>query len=211
MATVFIWISVLIKSLLNPIVFTMGTFIVIIYSIIKIILAKRKIAALKLGRDGEKIVAENLDILKREGDVVFHDIVGKNFNVDHVFLSRHGIFIIETKTRTKPAHGNPSVTFDGKKILVNGFEPERNAVDQVISLSKWLSQEIQSSTGKQFSIRPVVVFPGWFVEPMPANSFVWVLNPIALLTFIQNEPVTLSETDLCLVAYFLSRYIRTIR
>jgi hypothetical protein len=121
-----------------------------------------------------------------------------------VVLSRHGIFIIETKTRTKPAHGNPSVTFDGKKILVNGFEPERNAVDQVISLSKWLSQEIQSSTGKQFPIRPVVVFPGWFVEPMPANSFVWVLNPIALLTFIQNEPVTLSETDLCLVAYFLT-------
>ncbi len=208
--TILTWISVLIGPFINPIIFTVATLIIVIYSSNKIIISRREIAKLKLGRDGEKIVAENLDKLKQEGDVVFHDIVGDKFNIDHVVLSKHGIFVIETKTRTKPSRGNPSISYDGTKILVNGFEPDRNAVDQVIALSKWLGNEIKASTGKTFPIRPVIVFPGWFVEPISSAVSVWVLNPIALLSFIQNEPINISDTDLCLLAYHLSRYIRTI-
>jgi len=59
---------------------------------------------------------------------------------------------------------NPSVVYDGKRVLIDGRESDRNPVEQVIAQANWLSKQLQSSTGKQFPIRPVIVFPGWFVE-----------------------------------------------
>jgi hypothetical protein len=64
------------------------------------------------------------------------------------------------------------------------------------------------STGKEFPVRPVVLFPGWFVEPLPKGSSVWVLNPQALPSFIQHEPIRIKESDLHMAAYHLARYIR---
>ena len=182
------WISFFTKSKLNPIIVTIFLLIAIIYSTIRIMNARRKMKLLKLGRAGERIVAEILDDLKKEGDAIFHDVVGDKFNIDHVVLSRHGIFAIETKTISKYGNDGDRIFYDGKKVLVNGREPDRDPVQQIISLSSWLSEEIRKTTGKTFSVRPTIVYPGWFVEPMPAHSHVWVLNPKALPKFIKNEP-----------------------
>ena len=58
--------------------------------------------------------------------------------------------------------------------------------------------------------KPVVVFPGWFIEPTSEarNSDVWVLNPKALPTFISNSKDSLSIDEISMVAFHLSRYIR---
>jgi hypothetical protein len=214
-ATVFIiitilsWVNYFTRTFTDPIIMSIGTIIIVLIAAVKIINAGRKLKLLKLGRDGEKIVAEYLEELKREGDTIFHDIVGNKFNIDHVVVSKHGIFVIETKTRSKPLKGNPSVTYDGHKIFVDGIEPERNAIEQVTALSRWLEKEIKLTTGKYFPIRPVIVFPGWYVEPIPSGSAIWILNPKALISFIHNEPISISDTDLCLIAFHLSRYIKT--
>jgi hypothetical protein len=75
----------------------------------------KQIKRLKLGRDGERAVAEQLDVLKRQGAIIFHDLIGDGFNLDHVVLSSQGVFVVETKTRTKPIKGSPTVTFDGNR------------------------------------------------------------------------------------------------
>ncbi len=61
----------------------------------------RKIPELKRlrqARDGERAVAEYLDLLRDDGHRVFHDIVGPNFNIDHVIVEPRSIFTVETKT-----------------------------------------------------------------------------------------------------------------
>jgi hypothetical protein len=196
------------KTNTTPWVATVLTLLIVAYSSARIWKNYRNIIPLKLGRDGEKTVAENLEILKQEGAVVLHDIVGDGFNLDHVVCSPHGIFLVETKTRSKPARGNPSVVYDGKKILVDGIEPDRNPIEQAMALAKWLEKTLLSSTGKRFAVRPVIVFPGWFVEPNPKGIGVWVLNPKALPAFIQNEPITIADSDLHLAVFHLTRYIR---
>jgi hypothetical protein len=106
------WLWAFTKAPVNPWVITGIAFLVILYSSVRIWRIKQIIEALKLGRDGEKIVAENLDDLKRDGATVLHDIVGNSFNIDHVVCSRRGIFLVETKTRTKAARRNPTIIFD---------------------------------------------------------------------------------------------------
>jgi len=203
------WVQALNQSRINPWLMSVVAAPVIAYCAFGFWFTAKEIKRLKLGRDGERAVAEQLDVLKRQGAIIFHDLIGDGFNLDHVVLSSQGVFVVETKTRSKPIKGSPNVTFDGKTLLVNGFEPERNPVTQAESNARWLAQILRASTGKEFPVRPVVLFPGWFVEPSPKGSSVWVLNPQALASFIQHEPTRIIESDLHLAAFHLGRYIRT--
>jgi len=202
------WIQVITGSQLNPWLSSAVAVLVIGYCACRIRQTGKEVQRLRLGRDGERAVAERLDVLKQQGAVVLHDLIGDGFNLDHVVLSRQGVFVVETKTRTKPAKGSPTVTFDGERLLVEGFEPDRDPVTQAQANARWLAQILRSSTGKEFPVRPVILFPGWFVEPFPKGSSVWVLNPQALPSFIQHEPSRISESDLHMASYHLARYIK---
>ena len=79
-----------------------------------------RLHALKLGRDGEKAVGQFLESLRERGYRVFHDVVGGNFNLDHVLIDPAGVFTVETKTHSKP-NGDVRVTFDGETIRIDGF------------------------------------------------------------------------------------------
>jgi len=183
--------------------------LVMAYSLWRLQCAKTKLRQLRLGWDGERTVAEVLDSLRSDGAVVLHDVPGEGFNVDHVLFSRHGIYAIETKTLSK--RQGASITLDRETVLVDGHRPDRDPVTQAKAAAEWIRSILARSTGVTFPVRPVVVFPGWYVEPMKHrdSTEIWILNPKALPAFVDQEPVQLSETDLSLAVFHLSRYIRT--
>ncbi len=204
----FAWIQAFSQSRINPWLMSIVAAPVFAYCAVRFWQSAKEMKRLRLGRDGERAVAEQLDTVKKQGAIVFHDLLADGFNLDHVVLSTRGVFVVETKTRSKPMKGSPSVTFDGKTLLVNGLKPERDPVAQVQGNARWLAEMLRAGTGKEFPVRPVVLFPGWFVEPFPKGSSVWVLNPKALPSFIQHEPIQMRESDLHLAAFHLARYIR---
>jgi len=179
------------------------------YCVIKIFQISHKIKRLAMARDGEKIVAEGLQELMKQDATVLNDIQGDKFNIDHVVISPHGIYLIETKTYSKPTKKESTISFDSENVFVDGRVVDRQPIRQAKALSKWLQELLQKSTGEKIFVQPVILFPGWFVEPMKKGQEVWILNPKALPTFIANEPVRLKETDVHLVTFHLSRYIRT--
>lgn len=168
-----------------------------------------KIRKLKLAEDGEKAVGQHLESLRAHGYTVFHDLVGKDFNVDHVLIGPAGVFTIETKTWNKPRQGSPKITFDGETLRAAGWEPDRNPVIQAKAQASWLQRLLAESTGRTFPVWPVVLFPGWFVENSGTSwKELWVLEPKALPAFLAKEKVVISPEDVKLAAYHLSRFIR---
>ncbi len=192
----------------QPIVATVVAVVLGGYCIPKFLKIRRLRRDFALGRDGERLVGQALEELRQEGCSVFHDVVGKNFNVDHVVVSQRGIFAIETKTYSKRPKGNPKVTFDGVKILVDNKPIDRDPLEQATRNANWLEQTLLTRTGKRFAVRPVVVFPGWWVDPGPKGTAVWVLNHEALPAFIRYEPVIISDDDLRSIVLRLQEYIR---
>jgi len=194
----------------SPRAMTIVAVAVIGYSGFKIARLRRRLKALRLGRDGEKAVGQYLEQLREKGFRIFHDIVAEGFNIDHVILSPAGVFVVETKTYSKPAKGEAKIVVEGEQVLVNGRAPDRNPIAQATALGMWLRELLKESTGKGYPVRPVVLFPGWYVESNKAakQSGVWVLNPKALPKYIDNEPAVLAEEDIKLAAFHLSRYIR---
>ncbi|MDD5622836.1 MAG: nuclease-related domain-containing protein [Actinomycetota bacterium] len=192
-----------------PLMMLIITIITTVYCTYKLIILWKRIKSLKLGRNGERIVAEIFDNLRSKGFVVFHDIVAENFNVDHVILTPHGIFTVETKTLSKSP--KDKITFKNEDIIAGNTNLGNKVILQAESQSKWLKSILKDSTGRDYHIMPVIVFPGWFVQPMPENlkKRIWILNPQALPSFINNEPKTINESDMHLAAFHISRYIRT--
>ena len=47
-------------------------------------------------------------------------------------------------------------------------------------------------------MRPVVLFPGWYITRQPRDARVWVLNPKAFRSFLKNEAIKLSREEIAL-------------
>jgi hypothetical protein len=172
--------------------------------------AKRQARFIRQGRDGERIVAEYLDDLREEGCRIFHDVIGDNFNLDHVIVSEKGIYVIETKTYSKPVKGNSKILYNGETIVVNGIATKEPII-QVTAAARWLREILKQSTGKSYAVKPVVVFPEWYVEQSqpPKKSEVWVLNPKALKSFISNENDKIKHEDMMLATFHITQYVRS--
>jgi hypothetical protein len=192
----------------QPWAFAAAALVVTLIGARRIYRARGRIKALKLGLAGERAVGQFLEGLRVGGARILHDIQGDDFNVDHVVISSRGIYCIETKTIRK-RRPDAVVNYDGKRVLVDGMAPDRDPIKQVTAAAKWLSTQIADSTGKRFWVRPVVVYPGWFVESSleGRSASVWVLELKALAKWIENEPTSIDDTDVSLVAYHLSRIV----
>lgn len=168
-----------------------------------------RLKAIRLGVEGERVVGQYLDRMHGKGYRVFHDVVGEGFNLDHVMVGPGGAFTIETKTRTKPARGDSRVTYDGEVLRVAGFEPDRDPIVQAKAQARWLSALINDSTERRVFVRPVVVFPGWYVEATEGSQReVWVIEPKGLPAFIEKEPEKLSKEDIALITKCTSMHVR---
>lgn len=165
---------------------------------------------LRLGRDGERVVGELLEPLRENGYRVFHDIPGPDFNVDHVIVGPAGIFTIETKTKTKPMGGRPTILYDGQAIRLEDGRSFKKPLKQARAQAQWLANLLNDGRRATFTVRPVVVFPEWYVERIGTRSIqdVWVLNPKALDKFLDHEPQVLSSDAIDTVAHALTQYCR---
>lgn len=181
------------------------------YAVPKMRRVLKEARALRLGRDGERAVAEYLDTLRSENVRVVNDIVGEGFNLDHVLIAPQGVFCIETKTFSKPADKNAQVVYDGEKVTVGGFEPDRNPITQAKAQASWLHSLLKDLTGRAYSVRPVVLFPGWYVHRTNKGKGreVWVLAPRALESFLEEEPPQLTSAEVAQISNALKRYSRS--
>lgn len=182
----------------------------LVVSFIKIRKIIKEVKQLRQGRDGERAVGQYLESFREKGCKIFHDIVGEDFNLDHVIISNKGVFLIETKTYSKPEEKKPLILYDGHSLTIDGFNDKDKTLNQARAASNWLKNIIKSTTGKAHSVRPVVVFPGWYIESSKeaSRNDVWVLNPKALATYIDNQKSIIPDDEVNLISYHLSRYVR---
>ena len=85
----------------NPVIYTVVAVMAVAYAAIKIWRAKKRLVQIRLGRDGERAVAEHLEWLRRLDFVVFHDVPNGDANLDHVVIGPQGVFSIASQPRTR--------------------------------------------------------------------------------------------------------------
>lgn len=196
----------------HPLSFSIVAIISIVYAWTRISSARATIRNLQLGRDGERLVGQILEQLRAKGYRVFHDIPGPSFNIDHAIVGPAGIFTIETKSRTKPLRGTRKILYDGKSIQIAGKQGVNQPLRQVRAQARWLNALVNRESSAKYKVRPVLVFPEWYVERIGSrtNDDVWVLNPKALGKFLDCEPHVFSHASIDSVAQILALHCRQI-
>ena len=194
----------------SPWVSTIMALIAVIVSVVQLFRLRRTLRAMKQGQQGEIAVGQFLDSLKAKGYKVIHDIPCGNFNIDHVVLGTRGFYAIETKTLSKPAIGSPTITPTENGLVVDGGPASTDYPEQAIRQARWLQEKLIEITGKKWPIKPVLLFPGWFVEPVRTKTYsdVWTLEPKAFPKFLANEQERISDSDVQLASSHLTRNVR---
>jgi len=133
----------------------------------------------QLGLDCEIAVGQELNQLMLQGCRIFHDFPAeeskKKFNIDHIVVSRRGIFAVETKGRAK-AVDKETVIYDGQTLRFPKWT-ENKPIEQAKRNAKWLSKWLSNAIGENVSVRPVLALPGWYVYPKGSSGDVFVFNP----------------------------------
>lgn len=179
----------------------------ICWASVKVRRARTTIERLKLGRDSEREVAAAFDQLRERGYRVFHDIPGPDYNVDHLLVGPQGLFLVETRTRDRPARGVGRIRYDGEALTVAGTRGDRDPIQQVMAQARWVADLVSDASGRNCFVRPVMLFPGWLVERLARTTSVWVLNPKTLAAVIDREPTRLGPEEIQLMASHLSHYV----
>lgn len=186
---------------------------VLAYGFTKISRLARHRANLQIGYEGELAVAQELSQLMRSGALVFHDVPGEGFNIDHVVVTQNGAYAIETKARTKPIRDmgkdDAKVVFDGKTLSFPTWK-ETDPLDQAARQARWLSKWLTGAVGEPVEVRGGLALPGWFVD-RTGRAEVAVFNPKStqfLLKGWLKEPMP--ETLVKRIAHQLDQRCRDV-
>lgn len=194
-----------------PVPMTVLAIVAVMVSAIKIRKTIKEAKNYKLGRAGEVAVGQLLDSLRRPSAYVLHDLIFDKFNIDHVIICRQGIFVIETKTWSKPEQGQTVIRFNGQSLIKNGDDVGRAPVEQAERNARDLAILIKERTGERPDVQPIVVFPGWYIES-PEGGYrtgePWVFNDNALPHYIKTLPTRLSAEDTQRFYVALTDYVR---
>lgn len=127
----------------------------------------------------ERATAQALVPLQSKGCVVYHDIPAGGFNLDHVVVGPTTVFMVETKSRRKPAAAskeNAAAKFDGQAINFPGRR-DTKMLDQTRAETDWLSNYLYRKTGERVPVESVLALPGWYVTCSVPSPYVHVINP----------------------------------
>jgi hypothetical protein len=169
----------------------------------------------RLGARGEQLVGEALNdpAIVGAGYRIYHDVPGADdWNIDHVVVGPSGVYVIETKARTKrpSKDGQPSheAHYDGQSLRFPDWE-DRKTFDQVKANVDWLRRWLGDHVSKALTFHSVVVIPGWFVRGH-GNYPVKAMNAKYLRGFLTGQPRTFAPAILNPVLSKLEERCRTL-
>jgi len=167
------WLLWFFPSQRKPLPLTIGCFIVIAFVIRELFKIRRQISKHVLGSLGEKVVADELEKIKRNGFMVIHDFQHEYLgNIDHIVIGRKGVFVLETKYRT-PKSKEDRIFYDGENVYTLNSSNSRNLITNdngktPCGQSAHAAAELQKMLVIDFPkvkrVQPIVVFPFWEIK-----------------------------------------------
>jgi len=161
-----------------------------------------RVRSCRLGLLAERLVGQQLERCRASGCSVFHDIVDdkEKFNIDHLVIGMGGVFVVETKGKSKPEKGETNVWFDGQELKFSDGSYASAPIRQVKANAAWVRKLLsrlladkknpvcQFTRERQIPIKPAIVYPGWYVDfDKSRPSDFYLTNEKLLLQYIRRR------------------------
>lgn len=186
------------------------------YEAYQAIRSARTIQRLRLGHDCEMAVGQELEHAIRPLEHpfrIYHDIPFPDFNIDHLVIGKTGVFVIETKGRSKPVEDGDKqfkVRYENNALhFPNHVEtkPLEQTKAAVESVRRWLSE----ATGFDVPVAGILVLPGWYVELKQRPTCTYVVSGSALPSvFNQLKVGSLEFGQVKAISYQVEQRVRDV-
>lgn len=159
----------------------LSTVLVLVFSLL-LVRDYQRIRRLKLGLACELAVGQELERLVRPDAhpyYVFHDVPTDSFTIDHVVVTPHGVFVVETRARTL------AIGSDGRELDTVAVERERlrfphwqehRPLHKTRQGVSWLTRWLERRCGVHVPVRGVLVLPGWKIDTSEAAPDILVVS-----------------------------------
>ncbi|WP_275288181.1 nuclease-related domain-containing protein [Halomonas elongata] len=159
----------------------LSTLLVLVFCL-RLIRDFQRIRRLKLGLACELAVGQELSRLIRPEAhpyYVFHDVPGAGDTLDHVAVTPHGVFAIETRARTPAVlpsgEEHNVVVVESERLRFPGWK-ERRPLRETRRAVRWLATWLEKEVGRTVPVQGVLVLPGWRIEDAAATSDLLVVS-----------------------------------
>ncbi|MBK8039388.1 MAG: NERD domain-containing protein [Verrucomicrobiaceae bacterium] len=188
-----------------------------VYGINKLRVTIQSIRNHRLALFGERLTADQLVSLTKDGYCVFHDVPCEGgsgmFNLDHVVVGRGAVVVVETKTYRKRTGTNGEdhkVTYDGQKLIFP-HKTSTEELEQVLGNAEWLRKQLLKKLNIDVPVRTALTFPGWFVAGASPHAPVLVENVKRLPKFIRDRfPASINDAQEDLICRHLCSLCETV-
>ena len=202
------WIYEWTGAVPSPRFATLVAVIVTVYCAYRIRRIYPEFKNLNLGEKGERRVSEVLRTLRDRNYVTFDDLLLEKVNVDHVVVGPGGVFAVETKTFS--IFGNVSAGINASGVLQLGGNPAlKDPLKQARASAAMVSAELKRWMHRDIWVTPVVVLPGWRIDPPKVETGVVVLNEVTIAEFFKTRPEKLNTSEIRDICSHLDRSART--
>lgn len=160
-------------------------------------------------------MAESLSEAADSGFRAFHDLpAAETWNIDHVAIGTRGVFLIETKARSRrggnKAQAAHEVIFDGE-VLQFPRGKDTKPIEQAKRNAAWLADYLRNETGEPVEVFPLVVLPGWYVKTAAKGNFrVNVINANYLPGFLSRQAEKLEPAQVRRIITALDKKCRDV-
>ena len=188
----FILVCIVLALIIGGVVFVRGSNDVIREDI-------RKEKAIKKGEEGERRVQREIEKNMYIGTYLLNDVVlidkeGKSYQIDHIFINRNGIWIIETKNWAGRIYGSDEQK-EWTQVLAYGKEKHRhyNPVKQNFSHV----YKISPLLGRNVPVIPLVVFVDADLQGVMSNYVCHIKQLSVMLQQNYGTELTEKEREEC--------------
>lgn len=155
----------------------------------------QRIRRLKLGLACELAVGQELERLVRPDAHpyhIFHDIPADTYTIDHVAVTPHGVFVVETRARTQPVDprgvSQDRVVVERQRLRFPGWS-ERQPLLKTRQAVQWLRQWLSLECGTAVPVKGVLVLPGWEIDTSQADGDLLIVSGERLAEQLASLPL----------------------
>lgn len=190
---------------------SLSTLLVLLYCFL-LIRDFQHIQRIKLGFACALAVGQELQRLVRPEAhpyFVFHDVPGANSIIDHVVITPHGVFVVETRARTQP------LTLSERQVNIVAVEPERlrfpgwsehAPLVKTLQASRWLAAELEQRCHQPVPVMGVLTLPGWEIIDAGTPEGLMVVSGESLAQQLDEQQLGELDDELhsCVIAALIA-------
>ena len=153
----------------------------------------------EIGEQGENTVAGILERIKSNksyllNNVILLDYNGESYQIDHIFISQNGIWVIETKNHAGKIYGS-----DQRKnwIQVLNYGTFKNSFYSPVKQNLAHAHKIAKVIKKKSKIIPLVVFVSADIKDVDSKYICHINNLIEVISGYYGVDLTQEEIEEC--------------